>query len=329
MSADWSFGNKKTRKHIGATYKHDIEQLGRSFNQLEIDNILTSLVQYGGIASRNYVRDFTGYLDNNWTTGLLTRISYFNNTIAPTRTEHFYTNIEGTPTSVPGYHASGVGVTFKFSYQNNDIDGRFYVKDAGKIVYRKFPDLTVHWRWADKNVFGSGLNYVKYNVQLKQNIRLQKLGYLQYYLEAGRTLGTVPYPYLNIPFGNQLVFQDDYAFNLMNFLEYASDKFATLYVQHHFGGLILDRIPLINKLKWRNFIFARAYWGSLSNKNNNNVYLFPGQLRPVNTNGYYEVGFGIENIFKIARIDFTWRLTDTTAPNVYTFIVKPSFRLSF
>ncbi|NJM24909.1 MAG: hypothetical protein HC859_04730 [Bacteroidia bacterium] len=45
--------------------------------------------------------------------------------------------------------------------------------------------------------------------------------------------------------------------------------------------------------------------------------------------GYYEVGFGIENIFKISRIDFTWRLTDTTAPNVYQFIVKPSFKLSF
>ena len=157
---------------------------------------------------------------------------------------------------------------------------------------------------------------------------MQKLGYFQYNLEAGKTFGTVPYPYLNIPFGNQLVLHDDAAFNLMNFLEYASDRYVTLHVQHHFEGLFFNRIPLINKLKWRELIFARAYWGGLSDANNQSIYLFPENLKALNK-GYYEVGFGIENIFKISRIDFTWRLTDTDAPGVYTFIVKPSFRLAF
>jgi hypothetical protein len=328
-SADWAFGKeKRMRKHIGASYKYDIEQLGRSFNQLEIDNILTSLVQYGGVTSRNYVTDFTAYIDNNLTTGLLSRVSYFNNSISPTRNTIFEKVIDGVTNPVSSYHASGVGVTLKFSYQNYDMNGKFYTSDS-KVIFRKYPDLAMQWRWADKNAFASGMNFNKFNIQLKQNVRLQKLGYLQYYIEAGKTWGTVPYPYLNIPFGNQLVFQDDYAFNLMNFLEYASDQFTTLYVQHHFGGLILDHIPLINKLKWRNFIFARAYWGTLSAANNQQVYLFPENLHVLNNNGYYEAGFGIENIFKIARVDFTWRLTDPTAPGMYRFIVKPSFKLSF
>ena len=90
----------------------------------------------------------------------------------------------------------------------------------------------------------------------------------------------------------------------------------------------MDRIPLLNKLKWRNFIFARAYWGDITEANNNQVYRFPDNLRAL-TYGYYEAGFGIENIFKIARVDFSWRLTDKNAPDVYTFIVKPSFRFSF
>jgi hypothetical protein len=328
-TADWAFGQKKTRKHIGITYRNDIQQLGRSFNQLEIDNILTSLVQYGGTISRNYVRDFTAYLDNNWTTGLLTRFSYFDNNISPTRNRLFEEINDKAFSFVKSYTARGIGATLKFSYQKNDLDGKFYSSDESKVVYRKFPDVAFEWQWADKRAFNSSVSFVKYNLSIKQNVRLQKLGYLQYYIEAGRTLGAVPYPFLNIPFGNQLVFQDDYAFNLMNFLEYASDKYALAYVQHHFGGLILDRIPLINRLKWRNFIFARAYWGSLSNQNSQTTYLFPMQLRPINTNGYYEVGFGIENIFKIARVDFTWRLTDRNAPDVYKFVVKPSFRLSF
>ncbi len=329
ISADWTFGKeKKKQKRIGASYKYDIEQLGRSFHQIEIDNVLTSFIQYGEVASRNYVEDFTGYIENNWTTGLLTRLSYFNNTISPTRDNIFFTTNEGINTPVSSFNATGVGLTFKFIYQKSDIDGRFYSDDDSKPMFRKYPDLALEWRRADKRLFNSGLDFTKLNIMLKQNFRLQKLGYVQYYIEAGKTWGTVPYPYLNIPFGNQLVLQDDYAFNLMNFLEYASDEFVSATVQHHFGGLILDHIPLINKLKWRNFIFARAYWGRLSEQNNQEQYLFPANLRALNK-GYYEAGFGIENIFKIARIDFTWRLTDTDAPGVYAFIVKPSFRLSF
>jgi hypothetical protein len=230
--------------------------------------------------------------------------------------------------SVSSYNASGIYATLKYSYQKKDMNGNYYSNDDTKLIFRKFPDLAVEWKLADKGLFNSGLNFNKVSFQLKQNVRLQKLGYLQYYLEAGKTWGTVPYPYLNIPFGNQLIFQDDYAFNLMNFLEYASDQFVSAHVQHHFGGLIFDHIPLINKLKWRSLIFARAYWGTLLPQNNQQVYLFPENLHVLNK-PYFEGGLGIENIFKIARIDFTWRLTDTNAPGVYKFIVKPSFKFSF
>lgn len=330
VATDVSFGSERKKViRIGLSYNYDIEQLGRSFNQLEIDNVLTSFVQYGGVSSRNYVTDFTAYIEKNWTTGLLTRLSYFDNTISPTQNKNFIVLSDGGIVNpVTTFNATGIGVTFKYAYQDAGINGKFYSKDA-KLVFRKFPDLAMDWRIADRNLFNSGLTFSKLNIILKQNIRLRKIGYLQYYIEAGKTWGTVPYPYLNIPFGNQLVFQDDYAFNLMNFLEYAADQHVTAYVQQHFGGLVLDRIPAINKLKWRSFVFARAYWGDLSEKNNQQMYLFADNLRKVNTAGYYEVGFGFENIFKIARIDFTWRLTDTDSPNTYRFIVKPSFKLEF
>jgi hypothetical protein len=102
---------------------------------------------------------------------------------------------------------------------------------------------------------------------------------------------------------------------------------VTLHAEQHFEGLILNRIPGINKLKWRLFCFGKAYWGDISEKNNESIYLFPENLKPL-TKGYYEAGFGIENIFKIARIDFTWRLTEG-AGKYYYFLVKPSFRFSF
>ncbi len=330
VSGDWSFGkDRRNRKRVGFSYSYDIEQLGRSFNQLEIDNILTSLVQYGGTASRNYVTDFTAYAESNLAVGLLARLSYFNNSISPTRDRTFFISEGGIDVPRSSFNATGVAITLKYSYQKTDMTGKFYSNDDSKIMFRKFPDVAVEWRVADKGLFASGLSFNKVNVRIEQNVRLQKLGYFQYHIETGKTWGTVPYPYLNIPFGNQLVFYDDYAFNLMNFLEYVSDEFINVHAQHHFGGLILDHVPLINKLKWRNFIFARGYWGNLSDRNNEQVYKFAENLNALNRKGYYEVGFGIENIFRIARVDFIWRLTDTHNYDVYKFLVKPSFKLEF
>lgn len=113
----------------------------------------------------------------------------------------------------------------------------------------------------------------------------------------------------------------------MNFLEFAADRFLSVHAEQHLEGLLLNRIPIVNKLKWRLLCFGKAYWGDLSARNNASVYLFPTDLKGL-TGGYYEVGFGIENIFKIARVDFTWRLSEG-AGKYYYFLVKPSFRFSF
>src|SRR6185503_735266 len=118
-----------------------------------------------------YVTDFTAYVDNNLTTGLLSRVSYFNNSISPTRNTIFEKITDGITNPVSSYHASGIGVTLKFSYQNYDMNGKFYTNDS-KVIFRKYPDLTMEWRWADKNMFASGMNFNKFNIQLKQNVRL-------------------------------------------------------------------------------------------------------------------------------------------------------------
>ena len=328
INAEVSLGkvkNKATR--FGISARDDISQLGRSFSQIEIDNVLTSFIQYGDVASRNYVRNLSFYTEKLWGLGAVTRLEYFNSSVARTNNEKFYEILDiGRLASPEKYEAAGIGLTFKYSWQNADVSGRIY-EDVKKNVFRKFPEITLMWKWSDKDLFNTGISFNKINASLLQRVRTGKLGYLKYYLESGITLGTVPYPYLNIPFGNQLVLNDEFSFNLMNFLEFASDKYVSLHAEQHLEGLLLNRIPVINKLKWRLFCFGKAYWGGISDKNNQSVYLFPSNLSAL-TKGYYEAGFGIENIFKIARIDFTWRLTDGIG-KYYYFLVKPSFRFSF
>jgi hypothetical protein len=321
---------EKYKKRIGGSYRYDISQLSRSFNNIELDNIFSSFIQVGSInPSRNYSQDINAYFENNWATGFVTRLNYFYNSINPTAGFTFNTlDASGNVHNAGNYYAAGLDLTFKYSWQNKRVSGSFYDKNDVKNSFRKLPDFALQYKLADKNLFGSEFNFQKVKASLKQQIRLKKLGYLKYYVEAGKTFGTVPYPYLDIPFANQLVILDEYAFNLMNFLEYASDQYIAVHLEQHVEGLLLDRIPLVNKLKWRNFLFAKGYFGKLSTDNAQSIYLFPQNLHAV-TNPYYEVGFGIENIFKIARIDFIWRLTDTNHANTYYFMVKPSFKFSF
>lgn len=326
----WRFDkNQARKKKIGFTYRNDIDQLGRSYNHIELDHVFISLIQYGDGASRNYVQDFTAFAENTWADGFVTRLRYFDNTISPTGGNKFsFLDENGTIDYQNEYKATGLGLTLKYSYQNTDLSGAYNDRKEKAVSFRKLPDLAIDWQMADKAMFASEFDFQKISFRLKQAVRTKKLGYFRYVLESGKTFGTVPYPYMNIPYGNEMLIHDELAFNLMNFLEYTSDEFATAHLEQHFDGLIMDRIPLLNKLKWRLFAFGKGYWGNTTSENNQGKYLYPEGLRAMNGT-YYEAGFGIENIFKIAKVDFTWRLTDSSAPNTYFFIVKPSFKFSF
>ncbi|MBK8880044.1 MAG: hypothetical protein IPN74_16335, partial [Haliscomenobacter sp.] len=104
-----------------------------------------------------------------------------------------------------------------------------------------------------------------------------------------------------------------------------SDRYVDALVVHHFDGFFLNRIPLFRKLKWREVATIRMAYGVLSKKNeeaNRLNHYDPTytdyEQNPRPGEGVYygafdrgpllEAGLGIENIFKILRIDATWRM---------------------
>jgi hypothetical protein len=150
-------------------------------------------------------------------------------------------------------------------------------------------------------------------------------------VEAGKIWGTLPYPLLKIHDGNQSFFYDDYASNLMNYYEFISDNWVSASYTHHFDGLLFNKIPLFRKLKWREVAHIRGVYGTLSDKNAQ-YSLFPGNLRSFSSQPYWEAGVGIENIFKIIRIDAIWRMShlhDDGNPNVPKFGIFVSLSFSF
>lgn len=314
---------------IGAKYNYDIEELGRSFNQIAIDHFISSFVHLGNMNARNYVRSFEGYAEQQISTGLVLRLAYFNQQFTPTLDQSYIGLQEATGLLgvYDAYTTAGLQMTFKFSHLFKDVSGTFYDRNDLYRAERKYPDVALQLEWGDKKRFASDFDYQKMKLSVRQKVNAKKWGYFQFNIEGGKTWGTVPHLLLDLPFGNPLILADEYAFNLMRFMEFASDEYITVHVSHHFNGLILDRIPLINKLKWRSFVFGKGYFGQLSEKNNQSTYLFPEGLSPIDQ-PYVEIGFGFENIFKIARMDFVWRLTPGVG-EYYTFMVKPSFKIGF
>ena len=94
----------------------------------------------------------------------------------------------------------------------------------------------------------------------------------------------------------------------MNRFEYLSDQYAGVNVEHNIGSGLFRFIPVTRKLKWRQFWNVKSLWGSLSNENNiiNNK---TATFKTLNGKTYIEVGTGIDNILKVLRVDFVWRLS--------------------
>jgi hypothetical protein len=142
----------------------------------------------------------------------------------------------------------------------------------------------------------------------------------------------VPYPLLELHPANQSYFYDWYAYNLMNFLEFVSDKYVALNVQHNLNGLIFNKIPLIKKLQWReNFSFKCLYGGldaANDPSNTNGIFYFPTDAQgnaithALGKTPYVEMSVGIGNLFRLIRVDYVWRLTYTDLPGVTKWGVR-------
>ncbi len=120
----------------------------------------------------------------------------------------------------------------------------------------------------------------------------------------------------------------------MDFFEFASDRYVSLRYRHHFEGFLLNKIPLIKKLKWRAVANANVLYGSVSDKNNLNTPTVGPHGQDLVTFGrldpsvpYVELGYGIENIFKFFRVDAFHRLTYLDDPGTRRFGIKVSAQL--
>jgi len=127
--------------------------------------------------------------------------------------------------------------------------------------------------------------------------------------------------------GNQTYFIIGNTFSNLNFYEFVTDRYATLQWEHNFQGRLLSRIPLMRKLNWREIIGARTVYGDISNENK--LLNASGLQYKAPTTPYWEYSVGIGNIFKVFRIDASWRGNYRDMPGTNNFTIKGEFGFYF
>jgi hypothetical protein len=146
-------------------------------------------------------------------------------------------------------------------------------------------------------------------------------------MELGKTFGSVPLGLMSIIPGNQTYFTIRNTFNLLNFYEFEADQYATLQLEHNFGGRIFARIPYLRKLNLREIIGIKGVYGRVSNENkilnaSGLNYIAPEDI-------YWEYHAGVGNIFKVLRIDCAWRGSYFDMPDARKFAIRASFGFYF
>jgi len=310
---------------LGIIYKDDYQRFSLANNPSnEYDYILNAFLRRRAFTDLVYVKDFSAYYKKQWNNVVTTEFyaDYRKYKTVPGHLEFTTTLPDGSKEVVRGFNLASPRLVIELT------PGAQFLQAEGKkfLLKGRLPRFYIDLSMSSKHLLGSDFNYQKAGIRIEQRLP-SPIGWTRYILSASKLFGEIPYPLLHIHEGNENFIIDHRRFANMREGEYAADQQVSLFLEHHFDGFFLNRVPLVKKLKWREvFIYKMAY-SSLSEKKTGFLDL-PATMKGLN--GFYsEIGFGFENVFKVFKGQFTWRLTQKDDPNVSRFVFRVACNPSF
>jgi hypothetical protein len=215
----------------------------------------------------------------------------------------------------------------RFAYLEKFLENDFFRTSLGSPY--PIGELNISKGFA--GVSKSGYNYFKISGSVSDFIKIPPYGSFSFNAYAGKTFGTLPYVLLDIAPGNELYYYNQYAFNTMNKYEYIHDKYAGLNLDYNIGNGIFRFFSLTRKLKFRQFFTAKTLWGGLSEANKTLNFKQGNTFQTLDGKTFMELGTGVDNILRVFRLDFVWRVLPRPLPKVSSerFGIYGSFRISF
>lgn len=336
-SAAYSLNNKSIYKfpndYIKISDQYDVRIPGENLAFEQPDQFYNSFTRgvnnkflYNQNYKIDYVHEFESHFSysvemNNWKQ-------------TPAGSLYFINNANGVPNTIPNITTTDLEIGIRYAPHEQLVQGKLY----RIIIPSKYPILTFDYQQNIKGLFGGQYNSQNVYGRIDKRFYLSQIGYADLTVEGSYLFGQVPFPLLDIHQANQTYGFDLDSYNLMNFLEFVSDHYADVKLDYNLNGFLLNKVPLIKKLKWREIISFKVLYGGLRDENNPalnpQLFQFPTQngapqTFTLNKQPYVEGGIGIGNIFKIFRIDLIERFTYLNNPNVSRFGVRGSAWFDF
>ncbi|HTB05629.1 MAG TPA: DUF5686 family protein [Bacteroidia bacterium] len=321
-----SFITRKPWQQIEMHYTDDLQILGRSDNLFGSDNFLTSILARSPVSNLTRVQETKFTYDRDWFPGLEIKLSLLDRVFTPLNNVGYsYYNPYGELLNKPFINEPAFQAYVNFSYDDKYIESSMSRTDVGT----RYPTVILQYTAGFKGILQGDYQYHKVVFGLSEILHINPFGDTHYYIEVGKIYGVVPYPLMQLHPGNETYVYDATAYNLMNYYEFASDRYFALNIEHHFEGYFFNKVPLFRKLKWREIAGCKFLIGSV-NPENEKALLFPSTLSSLNGGvPYSEADLGIENILKVIRIDALWRLSYLNSPNISRFGIMGSFQFIF
>lgn len=348
----WKYGfeaeyvfNRRYRTEAGIAYHKDIDQRNESSEDFKPVGLLEGIYRRPVPQKLLQVEEYKVYYQKTWKKGWSLRSSLLHRSLRPVPDEeamdvgfnfryldNYYADDPSDIDTLRSVRATEANFHLRYAYKERLLQDAFGQTSLGS----DYPIISLNYTLGLKGVLESDFEYHKLVLSIDHFFYVGAVGWLSYEVRLGKIFGTLPYLLLETHPGNETYFYNESAFNLMNRYEFVSDAYATVMTEYHLDGFLLNRIPLMRKLKWRTVLGWRAAWGSLSDGNR-----VPNRLNEyhvVENTPYYgafdrgpymESSVGVENILKIIRLDAIWRLTYLDNLNVAPFSIRATLAFNF
>ncbi|MEO5681915.1 MAG: DUF5686 family protein [Chitinophagaceae bacterium] len=318
--------NKNPRSYLFVKYAKDIDYGQQYLDEVSQDNLFALAIRKNGVPIKFlFTEEKRVDLFKEFHSGFSVLLN---------ATDKKYDPLRNLPSKTAYPAESGdvfnnfeASIKLRFAYLEKFLETTFYRYSLGS----PYPIGEVKFSKGMSGIMNSSYNYTKISGGISDFLQIPPYGNIYYNFFAGKTFGTLPFMLLDVAPGNEIYYYNKYAYSLLNRWEYVHDKYMGFGVEHNFGAGLFRYIGFTRKLKFRQFWTAKGLWGSLSeaNKQYNTT---PGySFNSLDGKTYMEIGTGIDNIFKVFRLDFIWRVLPRPLPpeGVKRFGVFFSFRLAF
>jgi hypothetical protein len=319
--------------YFRVSYLYDVDVPGHTFSitnkQAAFSSFQTGKTNYwlySGIFELQYVKDFESHFSYN--------VTFKNWNQSPAAALVYQVN-DDAGTLVHNLTTSELDLHLRYAPHEQIIQGT----EERHSIHNKYPIFDLQLNRGIRGFLNSSYSYTDIGVNMYKRFYFSQLGYADVTIIGGYVQGKVPFPLLNISPANQSFAYNRDTYNQMNYLEFVSDHYAGINFTHTFNGFFLNKIPLIQELKWREFLSAKILYGGLRAENNpaltNGLYRLPPAANGaygtyvLGSTPYIEAGAGIGNIFKFLRVDVIRRFNYLNHPGASEYGVKFSFQPEF